>query len=148
MKHKTIKLPELLHILAFLVYLFGSSLTHIENGAELSLWIMAFAMIITVVTTVFPWLGIHWLKLDQKGCRGGWRMALFLQVTSWSMFGYAMFFRLGRNLPRFHTLVTLTTLLWAGWLLIFIYSRHACQPTHGDDDTLEDTRSHTASHAK
>lgn len=136
MKRVSITVAEILQIFAFLLYLFGSSLTLIEHGAELSLWIMTFAIATSAATTLLPWLGIHWLELDKKGCQAGLWLALLVQITSWGVFGYAMFLRLGRNLPRFFTLTTLLTLLWASWLLILFYSRHACRPNQVDD-TLE-----------
>ena len=141
------KIPELLHILAFLLYLFGSSMAHIYNGVELSLWLMAFTVIITMSTTVLPWMGIHWLKLSKKGCPTGYWLAIIIQMASWVTFSAAMFNRLARNLPRFHTLIMLTTLLWATWLLVFIYSRHACQPSNVDD-TLSHNISHSPSDEK
>jgi len=125
MKPRPVEFPELLFDLAFILYLLASSLTHIERGAELSLWLMTFAVLLTMATTVLPWLGIRWLRLEQKGSRAGGRLSMFLQVASWASFAYAMFLRLSRNLPQFHVWITLTTLLWAAWLLIFIYSRHA-----------------------
>ena len=128
MKRLVIKLPELLYCLAFLLYLAGSSLTHIENGAELSLWLMVFGVVISMATTTLPWLGIRWLRLSKKGWQSLTRAAIFLQVASWLCFGWAMFLRLGRNLPPFHTLIMITTLLWATWLLTFFISRYACKP--------------------
>jgi len=139
MKKSSFSLPELFYIFAFLLYLVGSSITHILNGVEISLWLMAFAMVTTISTTILPWLGIQWLTLEKKGCRAGWWLALLLQVASWGTYAFAMFLRLNRNLPRFHTLITLTTLLWAAWLLIFIYSRYACQPQHSDDKLGDET---------
>jgi hypothetical protein len=139
MKRNTIKIPELLYSFTFLIYLIGSALTHIENGAELSLWLMVFAVISAAATTLLPWLGIQWLKLEEKGWRHGYWLAMLLQAASWGTFGYALLLRLERNLPPFHTWITLTTLLWAIWLWVFIYSRHAFRPQQ-TDDTLEDTQ--------
>lgn len=139
MKRVSIKFPELLYMFSFLTYLLGSAITHIEHGTELSLWLMGMAVFITIATTVLPWFGFNWLRLEKKGCRSGWWLSLLLQITSWFIFGAAMFFRLGRNLDPFHTLITLVTLLWALWLLIFIYSRHACPTTHIDDHLKNNT---------
>lgn len=142
MKKSAFSIPELFYIMAFFLWLLGSSLTHILNGVELSLWIMTFAVLINLAATTFPWLGIRWLRLEKQGCLMGQRLALCLQVASWGVFAYAMFLRLGRNLPRFHTLITLITLLWAAWLFIFIYSRHACQPKPREGTLREDTPPH------
>ncbi len=140
MKKTTIKWPELLYILSYLIYLVGSAITHIEDGVELSLWLMSLAIVITSATTILPWLGFNWLRLEKKGCRSGWWLSLLLQIASWFVFAAAMFFRLGRNLARFQTLIILVTLLWSSWLLIFIYSRHACSPNHADDKRHNDIR--------
>lgn len=133
MKRVSVTTAEILHIASFLLYLFGSSLTLIERGAELSLWIMTFAIAISAATTLLPWLGIRWLRLEKKGCQTGEWLALLIQIASWGVFGYAMLLRLGRDLPGFYIFTTLLTLLWAIWLLIFSYSRHACHPIPGDD---------------
>lgn len=125
MKRAAPHIAEWLYSLSFLLYLFGSSLAHIENGAEFSLWLMTFAVVLTMATAMLPLAGIRWLRLNQQGWRTGLWMARLLQVLSWLSFYWAMFLRLGRNLPPFHTWITVTTLLWAAWLLIFIYSRHA-----------------------
>jgi len=139
-KKSTFSIAELFYVVAFLLWLLGSSIAHILNGVELSLWIMTFAMLLSFAVTVFPWLGFRWLRLEKKGCRAGRWLAYCLQVTSWGVFAYAMFLRLGRSLPHFHTLITIVTLLWAAWLLIFIYSRHACQPEVRSDKLKEETQ--------
>jgi len=125
MKKSSIRIPEWLYIFSFLLYLFGSSMTLIEHGIELSLWLMTFAVIISLLTTTLPWLGIQWIKLEKKGWQLGWWLSLLLRASSWITFGYAMFMRLNRNLSSFFTFITMTTLLWAAWLILFIYSRYA-----------------------
>lgn len=127
MKRQSLHIAEWLYSLTFFLYLFGSSLTHIENGSELSLWLMTFAMISTIAITLLPIIGIRWLQMERLGCRVGFWAAMLLQGGSWITFFLAMFLRLRRNLPHYHTLITVTTLLWAAWLLIFILSRHAYQ---------------------
>lgn len=133
MKKLSTQFPEWLYIFSFLLYLLGSSITLIEHGVELSLWLMTFAVVINLITTVFPWLGFTSLALKKKGSTFGHGLALFLQAVTSTSFGYAMFARLNRDLPRFYSAITLTTLLWATWLLIFIYSRHAYHPGKSDD---------------
>ena len=136
MKRIRLSAPEFLYVFSFLFYLFGSSLAHIEDGSELSLWLVAFATGIVVCVTVLPVLGIEWLGMKKKGCRAGYWLALILQLASWGTFGLAGYFRLRGQVPRFHTFLTLTTLLWAGWVLLLFCSRHACQP-QTDRDTLK-----------
>jgi len=148
MKKTSFSVPELFYITAFFLWLLGSSIAHIPNGVELSLWLMSFAVLISFAATVFPWLGIRWLRLEKKGCRAGWWLAYCLQVASWGVFAYAMFLRLGRSLPCFHTLITLLSLLWAAWLLIFIYSRHACQPRQREGTLKEDTQPNSSLNRK
>jgi hypothetical protein len=131
---------ELLDSLVFLLWLFASSMAHIRHGIELSLWLMTLAMAFSFAIRIFPWLGIRWLLLEKRGCKGGQRLALLLQAASWGTFAYAMLLRLGRNMNPFHTLIMITTLLWASWLLIFIYSRHACQPKRRGDTLEEKTQ--------
>jgi len=125
MKRTFPHIAEILYSLSFLLYLFGSSLTHIENGVELSLWLMTFAVILTMAITLLPLAGMRWLLMERQGSRAGFWAAMLLQVASWMTFLWAMLLRLGRNMPPFHTWITITTLLWAAWLLIFIFSRHA-----------------------
>lgn len=137
MKNKALSFPELLKSLAFLLYLYGSSLTLFEHGIELSLWLMTFAVIIDISTTLLPWLGFNWLTNDKKGYRMGYWISVLINIAAWSSFGYAMYQRLWRNLIPFYRIITITTLLWAAGLLIFIYSRHVCKHrTTGD--TLND----------
>jgi len=140
MKKSSIVAAELLDGIAFLLWLYGSSLALIRHGIELSLWLMTLAVVFSFSVRVFPLLGIRWLRLEKMGCRFGQLVAIILQVVSWGTFAYAMFLRLGRNMNLFFTLVTLTTLLWASWLLIFIYSRHACHPQKSDDTLKEMTQ--------
>ena len=135
MKSARITLQEILNIIAFLLFLFGSSLTHIEHGSELSLWLMTFAVIITTSATILPWLGIQWLQTDTKSIRLLQIGSLLTRFAAWGTFGYAMFQRWARNLPAFHSWITLTTLLWAASIILFIYSRRRCQ-TGDKSDTL------------
>ena len=137
MKRLSIHVTELLYLISFLIYLTGSSLALIEHGTELSLWLMTFAVVITVASTILPRIGIRWLQLEKRGCPTGQWLARFIQVSSWGTFLYAMYLRLYRNLPRFYIMTTLTTLLWATWLLILLLSRHACQPVQHDDKLIE-----------
>jgi hypothetical protein len=122
-KRTKIHMAEWLYSLTFLLYLFGSSLAHIEHGTELSLWLMTFAVVLTISTTLLPLAGIRWLQLERQGSRWGYWISMLLQAGSWCSFAWAMFLRLGRNLAPFHTWIMVTTLLWASWLLVFIFSR-------------------------
>ena len=137
MKRISITTAEILHIFAFLLYLFGSSLTLIEHGAELSLWIMTFAVSISAATTLLPLLGIRWLHLEKQGCQAGLWLSRLIQIASWVVFGYGMLMRLGRDLTSFYISITWLTLLWAAWLIILCYSRHACRSNPGDDTINE-----------
>jgi len=137
MKRLSIQVAELLYMICFLLYLTGSSLALIEHGTELSLWLMTLAVFITAASTILPWLGIHWLKIKKKGCPAGNRLAQLIRVASWGTFLYAMYLRLYRNLPHFYTAITLTTVLWAAWLMILLLSRHAYQPVQHDDKLIE-----------
>lgn len=139
MKRLNLTLPEVIYALAYLVYLGGSSLALIQNGVELSLWLMAFAMVATVSITLLPALGFSVLKLPRQGCRAGWWIAMVLQVGSWGVYIAAMVLRLTRQIAGFKYLIALTTLLWAGWLLIFIYSRHACRAAAAGDKLINNT---------
>ncbi len=123
MKPSRFSLPEFFHYLSFLLYLGGSSYAQAQNGIELSLWLMALAVVISAMTTILPWLGFRWLGMPVQGSRFGKGISLVIQIGSWISYAAAMFFRLTRNLPRFHALITVTTLLWAGWFLLFINSR-------------------------
>jgi len=111
----------------------------IFNGIELSLWLMVFAMAASLLTTVLPALGFNWLRLERKGCRGGWWLALVLQVLSWGIYAAGMFFRVMRDTLIFKYLIGITLFLWAVWLLVFIYSRHACQPKKASDTLSDET---------
>ncbi|MFW5714302.1 MAG: hypothetical protein ACOCYU_06490 [Brevefilum sp.] len=132
MKKKTFFFTEILFLFCFLLFLFASDLAHIEHGAELSLWLMSFAVVLTMAATIFPWLGVRWLRIEPMGSRTFRWLAHFIQFTSWASFTAAMILRWGRNLQPFHWWITLTGILWALWLLVFIYSRYA----FSTDDTL------------
>jgi hypothetical protein len=135
MKKLDFSLPEFFQALSFLLFLGGGALALALNGVELSLWLMAFAVATSLLTTLLPALGFNWLRLVRKGCQGGMWLALILQVTSWGTFAGAMFMRLMRDILTFKYLIGLTMVIWAAWLLIAIYSRHACQG-EAPDDTL------------
>ncbi len=130
MKTFRLTFSEILYLACFLLFLFASDLAQIEHGSELSLWLMTFAVVLTFTARVFPWLGIRWLRIPPQGSRFGRWLAGILQLASWGTFAAAMIQRWGRSLAPFYGWVTLTTLLWAIWLLTFIYNRYAC--TTGD----------------
>ena len=133
MKRSSLTLAEIIQTLCFLIYLFGSSLTLIEHGTEISLWVMFLAVLISASTTILPWLGIQWLRMNQQGSQAGQWASRILQIVSWGTYTFAMLMRLGRNLPRFYLWIVITNLLWAIWLLVFIFSRHVwSQPERGD----------------
>ena len=132
MKKTTLTFTEILNLFCFLLFLFASDLAHIEHGSELSLWLMSFAVVLTIAAALFPWLGIRWLRMEQKGSQAGRWLAFVLQIASWGTFGNAMILRWGRRLDSFYWWITLTALLWALWLIIFIYCRYAART----DETL------------
>ena len=140
MKRCSIQFPEILSIFAFLLYLLGSSLTLITHGVELSLWLMTFAVVTHISTTVLPWLGFHWLALEKKGSKTGSWLAIFIYFCTWGCFGYGMLLRLWRNMPRFYLMITITTLLWAFGLIIFIYSQQVCHDRKIDDKLKENQK--------
>ena len=125
MKKPSLTFAEILYLICFLLFLAASDLTQIEHGTELSLWLMSFAVVLTITVTIFPWLGIRWLQIPPIGSRAGRWLARFLQFTSWGTFAAAMIQRWGRNMAPFYNWIALTSLLWALWLLVFIYSRYA-----------------------
>ncbi len=125
MTQKPNKIPEVIYSLTFILYLLGSSLTLIEQGAELSLWIMSFAVVTAASITLLPLVGVRWLQLDRKGSRFGQWSAWVIQAFSLASFSYAMINRLQRNIAGFQSWIMVTTLLWAIWMLVFVYSRHA-----------------------
>jgi len=133
MKRSPLTLAEIIQTLCFLIYLFGSSLTLIEHGTELSLWIMFLVVLISISATILPWLGFNWLSMKKQGSQSGQWISRLLQIASWGSFAFAMLMRLGRNLTQFYYWIVITTLLWAIWLLVFIFSRHVwSQPERGD----------------
>jgi len=133
MKRSSLTLAEIIQTLCFLIYLFGSSLTLIEHGTELSLWIMFLVVLISISATILPWLGFNWLRIKKQGSQAGQWVSRLLQIASWGSFAFAMLMRLGRNLPRFYLWIVITTLLWAVWLLVFIFSRHIWSQSNGGD---------------
>jgi signal transduction histidine kinase len=139
MHKKTFELPELLYIFSFFLYLFGSSITLYRQGVELSLWVMTVALVINISTTILPWLGFNWLRFEKKGGNLGFWLAELLKIISWASFGYAMYFRLWRNLPEFYTLITITNLLWAAGLILFVHSRRACKNGKTGDKLEKDS---------
>lgn len=138
MTNKRITLPEILYLFAFILYLLGSSITLIHHGIELSLWLMTFAVAVNLFTTILPWLGVNWLALEKKGSKTGYWLSILFNFTSWVSFAYAMYLRLWRILPRFYTMITITTLLWAAGLIIFIYSRQTCKGSITGDKLEEE----------
>ncbi len=140
MKNKSITFPELLDLFGFMLYLLGSSITLIEHGVELSLWLMTFAVVINICVTILPWVGFTWLALDKKGWGFGFWLSRLFYIATWGSFAYAMFLRLWRNLSQFYTLITITTLLWTFGLLIFIYSRYAFKDRKTSDKLEDETQ--------
>jgi hypothetical protein len=125
MKKNKLDLAEILYVACFFLFLFASDLTFIEHGSELSLWLMTFAAVLTISAALFPWLGVRWLRIPLKGSRfGRWAARLF-QLASWGAFAAAMIQRWRRNLTPFYWWITFSSLLWALWLVIFIYNRYA-----------------------
>ncbi len=91
MKRASLHIAEWLYSVSFLLFLFGSSLAHTENGPELSLWVMTFSITLTLATTLLPLAGVRWLKMEPKGWRAGYWAAMLLQAASWVTFFWAMF---------------------------------------------------------
>lgn len=137
MKRLNIHITELIYIICYLIFLVGSSLALLEHGSELSLWLMTLPVAISTASTILPWFGIRWLLLKMKGCLAGNWVSRVIQVGSLGTFIYAMYLRLYRNLPNFYTLIVVTTLLWAVWLLIMLLSRRGCQHVAGNDKLIE-----------
>lgn len=137
-----------MQIAAFLFFSFASDMTLIEHGTELSLWLMSFAIALSMAVTIFPWVGIRWLQLEPRGCQCGSWLSHLVQFASWISFSYALLLRWGRNLDSFYWWITLTSILWPAWLFIFLINRHACHPFKSLDKESGDTLRTKTNHQK
>jgi hypothetical protein len=134
MKRTRFTISEGIHLMGFFLFLAGSSRAHADSGTEIALWLTAMAVTLSFGATTLPYLGFEWLHpLGTTRPLGGW-VGLLLRIGSWGGYAAAVYFRIKPDLPRFHTSLTLTTLLWAAWVVCWLTSRRnprqAC-------DTLE-----------
>lgn len=103
------------YIFVFLFYSLGSWLAFTQNGSELSLWILAFGLVLDAAMLFFDWVGAKYAPRLGEG-------DLFSKVTrllGFFLWGIAFFLRI---IPKMDGFKIITGLALSVWLVFFIRS--------------------------
>ncbi len=105
----------IIYILVLLFYSAGSYLAFTRDGSELSLWILAFGVVLDIAMLFFDWTGAKFAPRLGEGDLA----SKIMRVLSYFLFGVGFFLRILPKMAGFKLLIALAV---AVWLVFFIRS--------------------------
>ena len=105
----------IVYFIVFVFYALGSYLAFTQNGSELSLWILAFGLVLDGAMLFFDWVGAKYAPRLGEG-------DLFSKVArliAFFLWGIAFFLRI---IPKMDGFRILAGLALSVWLVFFIRS--------------------------
>jgi hypothetical protein len=105
----------LLYVFVFIFYASGTWLAISRNGSELSLWILAFGIVLDLAMLYFDWTGATFAPRLGEGDLA----AKVLRLITYFMWGVAFFLRV---LPKIDSFKWLVGIAFGVWLVFFVRS--------------------------
>lgn len=117
-------LAEILYSIAFSLFLIGAAKSFRENGSQPSVLIMGIAVMIDFLTAMLPLAGIEFLKMHIQGSNLAIAIGVILGFVVWMLFLLALLIKHKGKLPLYHSLITLTEILWFIDFISFLYGTY------------------------
>lgn len=113
------KTTLLLYLLAYSLFLLGAVLAYIENGSELSFWVLSIGIAIDLTLLILPVFGESRLRLNLRQGKptSGWGLAAHLLAILLALVSIPV--RFLSLITLFHILLAFAILLYTISIIIF-----------------------------
>ena len=113
---------EIIYILAYCVFLVGAAKSFRENGSKSSIWIMSCGVLLDVLISISPMMGVEFLQSGQEAMNMTIKFAIIFGVIFvWILFPIAVFVWKKGNKALFHFLIVVIEIAWFIDFIMFLY---------------------------
>ena len=113
---------EIIYILAYCVFLVGAAKSFRENGSKSSIWIMSCGVLLDVLISISPMMGVEFLQSGQEAMNMTIKFAIIFGVIFvWILFPIALFVWKRGNKALFHFLIVVIEIAWFIDFIMFLY---------------------------
>jgi len=112
-------------VVAYILFLGGAVLAYLENGSELSFWILGFGIALEVSLLLLGLFGSERIKFLLRKGKSLSIIAIIAQVLALLISLFAIPVRFLSYINAFTWLLALSLLLWTGALFILLYAKNA-----------------------
>lgn len=112
-------------VVAYILFLGGAVLAYLENGSELSFWILGFGIALEVSLLLLGLFGSERIKFLLLKGKSLSIIAIIAQVLALLISLFAIPVRFLSYINAFTWLLALSLLLWTGALFILLYAKNA-----------------------
>ena len=119
------KAARFLSVVAYVLFLGGAVLAYLENGSELSFWILGFGIALEVSLLLLALFGSPRIKFSLRQGKVLAIIALIAQVLALLISLFAIPVRFLSYINAFTWLLAASLLLWTGALFILLNAKHA-----------------------
>ena len=112
-------------VVAYILFLGGAVLAYLENGSELSFWILGFGIALEVSLLLLGLFGSERIKFLLRKGKSLSIIAIIAQVLALLISLFAIPVRFLSYINTFTWLLALSLLLWTGALFILLYAKNA-----------------------
>ncbi len=123
-------LNEILYIVAYSVFLAGASVSFRQNGSRLSVGIMTAGVVLDVLVSILPLMGVKALSMNVGGTNAAIVFGIALGFVVWLLYGVALVLRAMHKMERYHTVIAVVEILWFIDFISFLYGIYKF-PLHG-----------------
>ena len=113
--------------IAYILFMAGACLAHIENGSELSLWIASFGLALDAALLTLSVLRTHKPRTNFKGITFNRKLAGLLHILALPICLLSFAARFMTQIIAFHWLLALSQALCSLSIIIFFFNRHTHQ---------------------
>lgn len=110
--------------IAYILFMTGACLAHIENGSELSLWITSFGLALDATLLALSILGTHKPRITFKDIPFIQKLAGIIHIIAPLVCLLSFALRFMTQITAFHWLLALSQILWSLSIITFFFNRH------------------------
>ena len=103
---------EILYTIAYCVFLIGAAKSFRDNGSKFSIGIMSSGVLLDVLISILPRVGLRFLQSDLGGTNTVIQFAIILGSLVWILFLFAIFLWKKGKISLFHFLIVVIEIAW------------------------------------
>ena len=113
---------KIIYILAYCIFLVGAAKSLRENGSKSSIGIMGCGVLLDVLISIVPRMGIGFLQSEPVAMNTTIQFAIIFGVLFvWLLFPIALYVWKGGNKTLLHLLIVVIKVAWFVDFIVFLY---------------------------